>query len=187
MKRLGSILGISLISLAVGLGPAFGQQTSSQGPGVSTAIQSKSDVKTPATDQASKDEKNLPAKAGPDVKAPVAAPSPKPAGNVKNEKRASTKTGTDAKHEAVSGKPAPDTKAGSTSSKTDKGAKDQKGTNAKPAANLKSTKPVKSASHDKSSAAPKHHAKKSSGKVTSKMQAKTRTSNHENRAKAGKS
>jgi len=169
MKKLGSILGISVISVAVAFAPAFAQQALPQGPGAPAALQPKSDVKTPASDQAGKDEKNLPAKPGPDVKASAPVPSPKPAGNVKSEK------------------PASDVKAGSTSSKTDKGAKGQKGTNAKPEANLKSTKTVKTAARDKSSATPKHHAKKSSGKVTSGMHAKTRASNLDTRRKAGKS
>ena len=69
MKKLASILGIGVISMAVALAPAFAQQTQPQGPAGSSTIQSKSDVKTPAANQAGKDEKNLPAKSGPDVKA----------------------------------------------------------------------------------------------------------------------
>src|SRR5208337_1237519 len=83
MKKLASILGIGVISMAVALAPAFAQQTQPQGPAGSTAIQPKSDVKTPAANQAGKDEKNLPAKPGPDVKATAPAPSPKPMGDVK--------------------------------------------------------------------------------------------------------
>ena len=161
MKKLASILGIGVISMAVALVPAFAQQTQPQGPAGSSTIQSKSDVKTPAANQAGKDEKNLPAKSGPDVKATAPAPSPKPMADVKTEK------------------PAP--------AKTDAGVKDMKGANAKPGANLKSDKPLKSASHAKAVTAQKHHGKKSSGKVASKMRAKNRISNVDTHRKSGKS
>jgi len=145
MKKFASILGIGVMSMAVALAPAFAQQTQPQGPAGSTAIQPKSDVTTPAANQAGKDEKNLPAKSGPDVK------------------------------------------AGSATAKTDAGAKEMKGTNVKPGANLKSDKPVKSESHAKAVKTPKHHAKKSSGKVASRMHVKKRVSNLDTRRKSGKS
>ncbi len=157
MKKLASIIGIGVISMAVALAPAFAQQTQPQGPAGSTAIQPKSDVKTPAANQAGKDGKNLPAKSGPDVKATAPAPSPKPMADLKTEK------------------PAP--------AKTDAGVRDTKDANVKPGANLKSDKPVKSASHAKAVTTQKHHVKKSSGKVASRKHAKTRASNLDTRGK----
>jgi hypothetical protein len=195
MKKLASILGIGMVSMAVALAPAFAQQTQPQGSTGSTTVQPKLDVKTPTGDNAGKDEKNMPVKPGdvqgkqtapmkpaPDVKATAPAPSPKPMGEVKSEKSVSPKTGTDVKNEGTTSKPGPDVKANSTSKKTDTDLKDQKGTNVKPGANLKSDKPVKSCS---TKAMHKHHAKKSSGKVASRMHAKTHASNLD-KSKAGK-
>jgi hypothetical protein len=96
MKKLASILSIGVITMAVALAPAFAQQTQPQEGAGPAAIQPKSDVKTPASSQPG-NAKNLPAKPGPDLKATAPAPSPKPAGDVKTEKPAPAKIGTDVK------------------------------------------------------------------------------------------
>jgi hypothetical protein len=150
MKKLASILGISAISMAVALTPAFAQQTNPQGPAGTAAVQPKSDVKVPA----------------------------KPMGDVKTDKDKSTadKTGSDVKSEAVPGKPAPDVKAGTAPAKTGTAVKNKKGSNVKPGANLKSDHAAKSNVHSKAVAKSKHHAKKSSQKPASRMHAKAHVS-----------
>ena len=147
MKKLASIIGISVISMAVAIAPVFAQQTKPHEPAGSAAIQPKSDVKIPAVSQTGKDEKNLPAKPGSDVKS-----------------------------ETVPGNPAPNVKAGAAPAKTDAGAKDLKSPNAKPGANLKSGPPAKSHADAKAAATPKHHVKKSSGNPASRMHAKAHVS-----------
>ena len=93
------------------------------------------------------------------------------------------KTGTEVKNAGTANKPGVDVKTGSTSKKTDTDMKNQKGTSGKQGANLKSGEPQKSGL---AKTMPKHHTKKSSGKVASKMHAKTRASNLGNHGKAGK-
>lgn len=174
--------------MAVALAPAFAQQTQPQKPAGSAAIQPESAMKTPAVNQTGKDEKNLHAKPGPDVKATAPpASSAKPMGGAKTEKPAPAKTGTDVKNEGVSGKSGQDIKAGSAPAKTESGLKNEQGAKAGQGANIKSDSPVKPDSSTKALTTPKHHAKKSSGKVSSKMRAKTRVSNQDMRRKFGKS
>ena len=124
---------------------------------VRTAIQPKSDVKTPAGGQTGKDVKNMPAipgdaqgrqpeatKPAPEVKATVPAPSPKPMVDVKTGPSTPAKTGTEVKNAGTANKPGVDVKTGSTSKKTDTDMKNQKGTSGKQGANLKSGEPQKS-------------------------------------------
>ncbi len=88
MKKLASILGISAISMAVALAPAFAQQTEPREPAGTATVQPKSDVKVPAN-QTGKDEKNLPGKPGSELKPGAGAKttasstSGKPTGDVK--------------------------------------------------------------------------------------------------------
>ncbi|MGA2401236.1 MAG: hypothetical protein ABSG91_05955 [Syntrophobacteraceae bacterium] len=147
MKKVASIIGIGVISMAVAIAPVFAQQTKPQEPAGSAAIQPKSDVKIPVVNQTGKDEKNLTAKPGSDVKS-----------------------------EVVPGKAVPDVKAGAAPAKTDTGAKDRKGSTAKPGANLKSGQTAKPHADAKAVATPKHHVKKSSGNPASRMHAKARVS-----------
>ncbi len=171
MKKLASILGIGAISVAVALAPAFAQQTKPEEPAGTATVQPKSDVKIPANVTA-KDEKTLPAKPGsaskPGAGTKTTAPSNsvKPMSDVKTDKDKSTpaKTGSDVKNEAVSGKAAPDVKAGTVPAKTGTGVKNQKGSNVKPGANLKSVRHAKSKVHSKAAATHKHHVKNSSQK-----------------------
>ena len=142
MKKLASILGIGMISMAVAFAPAFAQQTPTPATTGSGSIQPKSD------------ETSAPSKAGSDVT-----------------------------NEGIPGKTPSDVKAGSSPTGADVH-KDMKGAGSKPGASLKSHKSSKSASANVKS---KHHVKKSSGKVASRAHAKTRTSNLDNRRKAGKS
>jgi hypothetical protein len=150
MKKLASILGIGAISMAVALAPAFAQQTKPQEPAGTATVQPKSDAKVPA----------------------------KPMGDVKTDKGDSnaSKTGNDVKSEAVSGKPAPDVKAGAASAKTGAAEKNLKGSNVKPGASLKSDRHSKSNVHSKAVAKAKHHAKKSSRNPASRMHAKAHVS-----------
>ncbi len=88
MKKLASILSISAISMAVALAPAFAQQTKPMEPAGTATVQPKSDVNVPAN-QTGKDEKNLPAKPGSELKPGAGAKttasstSGKPMGDVK--------------------------------------------------------------------------------------------------------
>ena len=147
-----------MISMAVALAPAYAQQTVTQGAAGSTSIQPKSDTK---------------------AMAPVS--SSKPATDVKADKSAPPKTGTDVKNKGASGEPSADVKAGSAATKTD-ASKEIKGTTVKPGASVKSDKPEKSASAQD---APKHHVKESVGKVASGERLKSHTSNQDGGRKAG--
>ncbi len=78
MKKISTIIGVGMLSMAVALAPAFAQQTKPQEPASSTtAVQPKADAKAPVTAPAAKDDKSLPVKPGTDTKA---APS-RQAGN----------------------------------------------------------------------------------------------------------
>jgi hypothetical protein len=95
MKKLASILGISAISMAVALAPAFAQQTKPQEPVGTATVQPKSDVKVP--DKTGSDVKSeaVPGKPAPDVKAGTA---PAKTGTVeKNQKGANVKPGANLK------------------------------------------------------------------------------------------
>ena len=149
-------------------------------------------MKVPAN-QAGKDEKNLPGKPGRlenRSRHENAAPSTssKSMGGVKADKDKSIpdKTGSDVKSEAVSGKPAPNVKAGTAPANSGTGVKNQKGSNVKPGANLKSDQPAKSGVHSKAAATPKHHVKKSSRNPASRMHAKACASHPESCNAEGK-
>lgn len=126
MKKIASILGVSILSMAVGFGPAFAQQTKPQDPAGSATVQPKLDEKAPAAGAASKSEAGAPAKpATPAVDAKAGTTS--------------TKTGTDVK-------------AGTLPAKPDAGVKTEAATPAKPGdvkAGAVSTKPGKEAKDEK--------------------------------------
>lgn len=161
MKKLASILGIGVISAAVALAPAFAEQTKPMDQASSATVQSAPDVKTPAVNQAGKDEKNLPSKSGTGTQA----------GQV-----TSAKTGSDVKTGTVSGKPAADVKTGSAPAKTDTAVKETKSTEVKSDANLQNNTAAKSAADTKSVATPKHHVRKSVEKPASTTHAKANVS-----------
>ncbi|MHC1727087.1 MAG: hypothetical protein AB9866_13945 [Syntrophobacteraceae bacterium] len=128
MKKLSSIIGVGVVSMAVALSPAFAQQTKPADPPASgSVVQPKVDEKTPAVKPAPKDEKNLPAKPGADTKG-QAATQVKPGADVKAATTPSPKPEVKVQP-AVPSKPATDVKGPVT-------------TPATPGADMKTTVPV---------------------------------------------
>jgi hypothetical protein len=172
MKKFASIIGVSVLSIAVGLAPAFAQQTTKpmDNVGSSTTIQPKTDEKAPGANPAVKGEKSLPAKPGMDVKTDKALPaktgtdvksenipaksgtdvkasskvavSAKPGMDVKTDKALPAKTGTEVKSEDLPAKSTADVKTGSLPGKSEVAVKDDKASPVKPGANLKRDKTV---------------------------------------------
>lgn len=143
MKKIASVIGISMISMAVSLAPALAQQTKPPEPTTSApaaAAQPKIDEKAA---QAVKSEKDLVAKPGAEVKDSkvTSTPQAKPGSEVKDSKVTSTpqaKPGSDVKapttavkpsaavEEKTSGKPGCDTKVRHHSGRTHKMLKGEK-------------------------------------------------------------
>jgi len=151
MKKIASIVGISMISMAVALAPAFAQQTNPPEPSkVPATVQVKADEKalatekSPAATTSTKSEKSLPAKEGTEVKPDNKATSPKPGTDIKSESLPS-KPGTDSKAATAPAKPGTDMKTAPLSGKAETGVKDPKNVPVKSGADLK-----KHGTHDKS-------------------------------------
>jgi len=167
MKKISTIIGVGMISMAVALAPAFAQMTKSPEPPSSTAtsVQPKTDEKAPASAPAAKDVKGLPAKPGTDTKSQNVPAKPvtdtkastvpaKPGTDVKSDTKAMpAKPLIDTKSQNVPAKSGADMKAGAVKGKTEMGAKDEKAATVKQGAGVKAK------------AKAKHKAVKSTDKV----------------------
>ncbi len=127
MKKLASIVGIGVLSMAVGLAPAFAQ---SKPPEPAGGTVTKADEKAPATSQAVKDTKSIPAKAASDVKATTTAPA------------------ADLKKEAATVKPSDD-KTRSLPAKAGAAVKEEKSAPVKPGVEMKNEKAPVASGHSK--------------------------------------
>ncbi len=142
MRKIASIFGIGMVSMALGLAPAFAQQAMPKPAGNTPAtVQPKTDVTTPAS-SAARDADTKSA----DVKNGAGAVQAKP--------------GMDMKASPNPVKPGPEVKGAPVEGKSEAGLKSEKAAPAKQGANLKAGKHHKQAKNaTKSNARHEHHAK----------------------------
>ncbi len=147
MKKITKIIGIGAIAMAVGLSPAFAQQSKPQeSTSPQVTVQPKADEKAPLPGSTGKSETGVPAKPGTDMKSETKS---MPADHGTDTKM----IGTEKRSENAPAKIGADVKTGAVQGKSETGAKDDRAATVKTGADVKS-------GH-------KESAMKSDGKVTS--------------------
>ncbi len=133
MKKIRTIIGIGAIAMAVGLSPAFAQQTKPQEPlSPQATVQPKADEKAPLPGSTGKSETGVPAKPGGEVKSETRS---MPADHGSDSRM----TGTEKRSENTPAKSGADLKTGTVQGKSEAGAKDEKGAAVKSGADVKGT------------------------------------------------
>jgi hypothetical protein len=145
MKKFASIIGVGVLSMAVGFAQAFAQQTKPMdNTGSTTTVQLKTDEKAQTATPSVRNDKTLPGRPAGDSKSSSVNTRQGAGVSAKSDTALPAKTGTDVKNESVPAKSGADMKTGSLPGKSQMGAKDDKASAVRPGADLKSEKAVRS-------------------------------------------